>query len=42
MRKILSIDKSENYTICLFEHRLFEKCDHYLEFTEKLFHERVV
>lgn len=30
MRKILSIDKSENYTICLFEHRLFEKCDHYL------------
>lgn len=29
-RKIFSIDKTENYTICLLEHRLFEICDHYL------------
>lgn len=30
MKKILFIDKRENYTICLFEHRLFEICDHLL------------
>lgn len=30
MKKFFSIDKTENYTICLFEHRLFEICDHYL------------
>ena len=30
MKKFISIDKTENYTICLFEHRLFEICDHYL------------
>ena len=30
MRKLFAIDKSENFTICLFEHRLFEICDHYL------------
>lgn len=30
MKKVFSIDKTENYTIRLFEHRLFEICDHYL------------
>lgn len=30
MRRILSVDKQENYTICLLEHRLLEICKHYL------------
>ncbi len=30
MKKFISVDKTENYTICLFEHRLFEIFDHYL------------
>lgn len=30
MKKFFSIDKTENYTICFFGHRLFEICDHYL------------
>ena len=29
MRKIFSVDKTENYTLCLLEHRFLEICDHF-------------
>ncbi len=30
MRKLFSVEKDENYTICFLGHRLLEICDHYL------------